>query len=344
MSAISIKKQVEFYFSDSNYRKDVFLKSCADSDPDGFVPISVLLTFNKLKALSKDPEEIAAALKESKVVTLSEDSLSVRRMFPLPEADTSKACTLYVKGFPTDDADVSIESIGKEFEKFGEVKLVRMKKDVKTKAFRGSAFIEFGDPSNVEAACKAAYEEDKTTVKLTYKEKPYLCVLSLTDYLERKKKARKEMKDKSDKDPKKRKRVEESATGLKVENVQIEIETGCILKVSDLPTDATALTIKDAFKTTGNVKFVEYNSGDPHALVRFADAIEAQKALTVVTEGFKISESDEKLLKATMLEGEEETSCWTKMESSKRNKPNQQKRGGGKWNNSRVRGRGRGRR
>jgi hypothetical protein len=46
----AIKKQVEFYFSDSNFRKDTFLKSAAEMDPEGYIPIAVLLTFNRMKA------------------------------------------------------------------------------------------------------------------------------------------------------------------------------------------------------------------------------------------------------------------------------------------------------
>ena len=55
----AIRKQVEFYFSDSNYRKDTFLKAAAESDPDGFVAISVLLTFNRLKSLTTDVAVVA---------------------------------------------------------------------------------------------------------------------------------------------------------------------------------------------------------------------------------------------------------------------------------------------
>jgi hypothetical protein len=47
-----VKKQLEFYFSDANFRRDKFLREKANSDPDGYVPITVLLTFNRLKALT----------------------------------------------------------------------------------------------------------------------------------------------------------------------------------------------------------------------------------------------------------------------------------------------------
>lgn len=69
----AIRKQIEFYFSDSNFRKDAFLRSAAESDPEGFVPLSVLLTFNKLKSLSTDVEVILDAVKSSESVVISED-------------------------------------------------------------------------------------------------------------------------------------------------------------------------------------------------------------------------------------------------------------------------------
>jgi hypothetical protein len=75
----AIKKQIEFYFSDSNYRKDTFLKAAAESDPDGFVAISVLLTFNRLKALSTDISLVADAVRDSAVVVVSEDGTKLKR-------------------------------------------------------------------------------------------------------------------------------------------------------------------------------------------------------------------------------------------------------------------------
>lgn len=328
MAVNAIQKQVEFYFSDSNYRKDVFLRSVADSDPGGFVAISVLLTFNKLKTLSTDPEEIAAALSESKVVELSEDKASVRRIKSLPDEDTSKACTLYVKGFPINDPDVTIEAVAEEFGKFGEVKFVRFKKDPHTRAFQGSAFIEFGDPASVELACKSAYEEDRTTVKLTYKGNPYACVLPLTEWLQKKKAKLQSIKQTaSEKDIKKRKRPEEAVD-------EVKFNPGCVIKVTNLPDDATPLTIKESFKTVGKVEFVDYLDENSYALVRFAEAADAKAALTVVAEGFKIAEKDEKTLEATMLEGDEESSYWNKV--SKRFKSFNKKKGN-KWNMKRKR-------
>lgn len=82
-----IKKQVEFYFSDSNFRKDTFLRGKAAEDADGYVSISVLLTFNRLKSLSDDPEVIISALEDSKTLDVNAETKSIRRVNPLPEED-----------------------------------------------------------------------------------------------------------------------------------------------------------------------------------------------------------------------------------------------------------------
>jgi len=49
------------------------------------VPIAVLITFNKLKALSTDIDYISKVLKESNVLILSEDGKSVKTPDSLPE-------------------------------------------------------------------------------------------------------------------------------------------------------------------------------------------------------------------------------------------------------------------
>ena len=119
-----ITKQVEFYFSDSNYRRDSFLRAAAENDPEGFVPISTLLTFNKLKKLTTVEEEVAVGAEASEQVVLSDDRKSIRRKIPLPEEDLSKQRTVYVKGFATDDSDANIDAIGEFFSRYGRVLFV----------------------------------------------------------------------------------------------------------------------------------------------------------------------------------------------------------------------------
>ena len=69
----AVRKQMEFYFSDANFRKDTFLRAAAEADADGYVPISTLLTFNKLKQLTIIPGEIVEAINGSQVCLASSD-------------------------------------------------------------------------------------------------------------------------------------------------------------------------------------------------------------------------------------------------------------------------------
>jgi hypothetical protein len=45
------KKQIEFYFSDSNLPKDKFLRAQAEAHPDGLVDLSLLLSFSRMRTL-----------------------------------------------------------------------------------------------------------------------------------------------------------------------------------------------------------------------------------------------------------------------------------------------------
>eukprot|EP00996_Jenningsia_fusiforme_P002104 NODE_2947_length_1082_cov_39.154889_g2703_i0.p1 GENE.NODE_2947_length_1082_cov_39.154889_g2703_i0~~NODE_2947_length_1082_cov_39.154889_g2703_i0.p1 ORF type:complete len:318 (+),score=56.70 NODE_2947_length_1082_cov_39.154889_g2703_i0:68-1021(+) len=73
-----IRKQVEYYFSWKNVRRDVFLQEHIGKDAEGFVEIAVLLSFPKLKALSESPQVVLAALESSNTLVIREDALAIR--------------------------------------------------------------------------------------------------------------------------------------------------------------------------------------------------------------------------------------------------------------------------
>ena len=66
-----IRRQVEFYFCDKNYEKDNFLKK--NEDDNGFIPIHVIMNFNKIQMITKDKNEFIEALKEEGNINLGED-------------------------------------------------------------------------------------------------------------------------------------------------------------------------------------------------------------------------------------------------------------------------------
>ena len=158
-----ILKQIEFYFSDSNLRKDKFLIEKINSNVDGYVLIDVLLTFNRLKKLSEDKNIIVEAIKDSNIVEVSEDKLSIRRknVYNVDSNNTHENCTIYVENL---GKDMEIEDVTPLFMKYGNVKLVQifrspLNKD-KKRVPQGAAFIEFSTPEEAQAAMKDLIPRD----------------------------------------------------------------------------------------------------------------------------------------------------------------------------------------
>ena len=354
---MNIKRQIEFYFSDSNFRKDKFLKSQAELDPNGFVPISVLLTFNRLKALTTNVSLIVDAMKHSEVVDISDDGLKLKRNAELPADDNSMLKTLYVKGYPTDDPDVTIESVTAQFSTYGKVNLVHLRKIKLNKSFKGSCFIEYDQESSVADTVAAAH--DGTDVIIGYKETKFLCVLPYVEW--RKRHDAKLMKRHHVKEDKSSSAVtvklgkrdssgemvkdDESSADKVVEEVtpKVEFTSGLVLRINNIPSDADVFEIKDFFKNIAEIKFVDYDSGSSEAYVRTADLNASTKVQEHLQSGSSSLRGEEKGegqgLTFVVLSGVEEQAYWEKIAS---NAKSGNSRGGGRGGGRGGRGRGRG--
>ena len=354
---MNIKRQIEFYFSDSNFRKDKFLKSQAELDPNGFVPISVLLTFNRLKALTTNVSLIVDAMKHSEVVDVSDDGLKLKRNAELPADDNSMLKTLYVKGYPTDDPDVTIESVTAQFSTYGKVNLVHLRKIKLNKSFKGSCFIEYDQESSVADAVAAAH--DGTDVIIGYKETKFFCVLPYVEW--RKRHDAKLMKRHHVKEDKSSSAVtvklgkrdssgemvkdDESSADKVVEEVtpKVEFTSGLVLRINNIPSDADVFEIKDFFKNIAEIKFVDYDSGSSEAYVRTADLNASTKVQEHLQSGSSSLRGEEKGegqgLAFVVLSGVEEQAYWEKIAS---NAKSGNSRGGGRGGGRGGRGRGRG--
>lgn len=328
----AIKKQVEFYFSDSNFRKDAFLRGVAETDPEGNVPISTLLTFKKLQALTTNPEDVAKALKESDIVGVSEDGLKMRRLSDLPTNDTSADCTLYVKGFPLQDADVTIEAVNEQFSAYGRVCMVKLRKDIRTKEFRGSAFIEYAEPESVAKAVAAGNQGEQ--VVLGFKGNPYLCIMSLNQWLANKAAKKEKLAAKSKSGDaedsgsvNKRKRGDED-TG---DSNTVQFTPGLILKLENIPADCTLYQIKDTIKVIGDMKYVEYENGSTTAFVRMGSKEGAEKVLKSIADN--ALQLNGVSVTGAALSGDDELHYWEKIGSNSGagKKQNKGGRGGRGW-------------
>ncbi|CAM6047643.1 unnamed protein product [Sphagnum compactum] len=73
---VSLVKQIEYYFSMDNLCKDIFLRS--KMDDQGFIPVSVIANFNRVRMLTEDQTVILDALRNSSVVELQGEKMRKR--------------------------------------------------------------------------------------------------------------------------------------------------------------------------------------------------------------------------------------------------------------------------
>ncbi|XP_044196725.1 la-related protein 7 isoform X1 [Thunnus albacares] len=145
-----VKKQVEFWFGDVNLHKDRFLKKLIDESDDGYVDISLLASFNRMKKLTTDTKLIARALKNSSVVEVNLEGNKVRRQLPIGDIPNDvDSRTVYVELLPKDVTHSWIERV---FTKCGNVVYISIPRYKSSGDSKGFAFVEF---ETVEQAQKA---------------------------------------------------------------------------------------------------------------------------------------------------------------------------------------------
>ncbi|XP_051865991.1 la-related protein 7 isoform X2 [Pristis pectinata] len=145
-----IKKQVEFWFGDVNLHKDRFLQEQIQRSRDGYVDISVLTVFNKMKKLTTDVKLIARALKNSDVIELNVEGTKLRRRMALgvqPQDVDDR--TVYVELLPK---NVSHSWIDRVFSKCGNVVYISIPRYKTSGDPKGFAFVEFETKSGAQKA------------------------------------------------------------------------------------------------------------------------------------------------------------------------------------------------
>jgi lupus La protein len=248
--ADKIRQQVEFYFSNSNFPRDKFLRSQAALNEEGFVPLSVIATFSKLKMLSTDLVEISNALKNSETLVLNEDATKVRRKYPLPDSDDWNVRTIYVKGFLP---ETTIEDIRNVLLPYGTILSVRIRKNMK-KQQKDSAFVEFSSESEAKAAIAS---------KVQYNGKELIMIMR--DDYEEKKKNESEM-------------IENDQENKETKRNQKPFE-GSVLHITNIGENVFWKDIKELFeKYNVQIAFVDFTNKDTEAYLRFKGESDAKTA------------------------------------------------------------------
>ncbi|KNA09628.1 hypothetical protein SOVF_151880 [Spinacia oleracea] len=116
--------QVEYYFSDVNLATTDHLIRFINKDSEGFVPISVVASFKKIKALINSNSQLAAILRNSTKLVVSEDGKKVKRLHPLTGSDMEElqARIIVAENLPDDHCH---QKLMKVFSAVGSVKSIR---------------------------------------------------------------------------------------------------------------------------------------------------------------------------------------------------------------------------
>ncbi|KAM7238006.1 hypothetical protein CapIbe_010964 [Capra ibex] len=192
-------KQVDFWFGDANLHKDRFLQEQIEKSRGGYVDISLLVSFNKMKKLTTDGKLIARALKSSAVVELDLEGTRIRGKKPLGERPKDEdERTVYVELLPK---DVNHSWIERVFGKCSNVVYISILHYKSTGDSKGFAFVEFETKEQAAKAIEFLNNPPEEAprkpgvVPKTVKNKP---IPALTVTEEKKKKKKKKGQTKKD--------------------------------------------------------------------------------------------------------------------------------------------------
>eukprot|EP01118_Nematostelium_gracile_P017148 TRINITY_DN723_c0_g4_i1.p1 TRINITY_DN723_c0_g4~~TRINITY_DN723_c0_g4_i1.p1 ORF type:complete len:326 (-),score=148.66 TRINITY_DN723_c0_g4_i1:58-1035(-) len=311
-------KQIDFYFGDSNFPRDKFLRAQAALSEDGWVGLDKIITFSRVQKLGvADIAELARILQRSEVVMVNPENTMIKRKNPIPGEDTSAPRTVFAKGF---NQEVTIEKVEEAFKEFAPIKCVRIRKN-RDKTLKGSVFVEL---ENVEKAQQAA-AKGKMTVDGNE------ITLMMKDQYFKEKKEKKKRKQEEKKKGTEADGEERPAKKQKKEEKPLEYTKECVIQFKGVPDTTDRETIKSALENIAKIQFIDFKRGTTSGYIRFTDAEETKKAFKALVEdklaiGGNVTES-------AMLTGEDEEKYFKQIADNKK-----KKHGGGRGGRGRGRG------
>ena len=317
-----LRKQLEFYFSVANLRRDSFMLSHMSKDEQWF-PVKLLLSFRRVSDLTSTIEDLKTAIGESKLLELSSDGDKVRRIsaFLRNEEDDDKVIesSIFADGFPKASTVEQCRAYFLPVVSDSDIVFLKMRRN--RGSFLGSCFIEFSSP---EIAKKVLDETEH------FSSTPLFEVIKMQSFVDRRlaamdKKAEGSKVFDGEKQPNKKLNIDSSKTDgilFKEDPMNPVYDKGCIIDIYGLSEDVelTHKNIIQFFKhdreERSGVAFVNFIKEELNLVrVRFHNsnhAISALKKLENITADDLKNDLNGSAQPTSykILEGEEEKAVW----------------------------------
>lgn len=124
-----IATMVEYYLSDENLSRDMFLLKHVVKNREGYISLKLLSNYKKVKRISKNWSQVKLALKDSALLEINSEGTKVRRKLPLPpelEINTRPFRSVLAYDIPLQKA--SMDKLAEIFGAFGEINSLQIYK------------------------------------------------------------------------------------------------------------------------------------------------------------------------------------------------------------------------
>ncbi|CAL4124910.1 unnamed protein product, partial [Meganyctiphanes norvegica] len=120
---------IEFYLSDTNLAKDMFLLKHVSKHREGYISVRLMTSYKKVKRITKDWNIVSESLKASTFLELNEEGNKVRRRNPLPlhlDEQTRAFRTILATNINKDEAQM--DTLADLFGQYGEMFALQLHK------------------------------------------------------------------------------------------------------------------------------------------------------------------------------------------------------------------------
>ncbi|KAG0694602.1 hypothetical protein DFH29DRAFT_311889 [Suillus ampliporus] len=175
------RKQIEFYFADSNLPFDKFMWSLHTATAEHWVPIKTVSSFKRMREYASNGHDwIVKALRTSEELEVDEAGENARRRTEVQPPKGQFERSVYAKGFGEETSDLQ-KKLEEFFNQYGETNAVRMRRIDGNKQFKGSVFAEFADMKSAEAFLNADPKPSWNDTELLIMSKEAYCDMKIKE-------------------------------------------------------------------------------------------------------------------------------------------------------------------